>query len=201
MKIDWAVTIVAQAALAAVCCLSASAAMAENATTAANVSESLTGKWCFDDNARKLLQRTINISLPQRLPAQEFEEQAGAWHMYMDPAPFPGLPKGTTRLFIANAQVSIEPDGTVKIVQATAPWKELAPSSLPEGVGETEFFTVSFFQGQIAGLTGQRQLVFEVQLRSDGKDKLVVPEISLAFDGRNTETYPIDGGPLHLSRC
>jgi len=201
MKVDWSVTIVARATLVAACCLSVSSATAENATTAVNVSESLRGKWCFDNDARRLLQQTINISLPQRLPAQEFDQQAGVWHMYMDPAPFPGLPKGTTRLLITNALVSVAPDGTVKIVQTTAPWKELVPSSLPEGVNETEFFTVSFVQGRIGGLKGHRQLAFEVDLRFDGKDKLVVPQISLAFDGRDADAYPIDGGPLRLSRC
>jgi hypothetical protein len=121
--------------------------------------------------------------------------------MYMDPAPFPGLPKGTARLLIPSVHVSLDPSGTIKIVQTTAPWNDLVPSSSPEGVRETQFFTVSFFQGKIDGGMGRRQLAFEVDLRFSGKDKLVVTGMSLTFDAGRALTYASDGGPISLSRC
>jgi len=68
--------------------------MAGGATADPSISADLKGKWCFDDGARVSVQRTINISLPQRLPAQEFDDKAGIRHMYMEPVPMQGLHEG-----------------------------------------------------------------------------------------------------------
>jgi hypothetical protein len=181
--------------------LSVSSAMAGGATADPSISADLKGKWCFDDGARVSVQRTINISLPQQLPAQEFDDEAGIWHMYMDPAPFPGLPKGTARLLIPGVHVSPGPSGTIRIVQITAPWSDLVPSSWPERFRKTQFFTVSFFQGKIYDDIGRQQLAFEVDVRFEGRDKLVVTDISLTFDAGRALTSSSDGAPISLSRC
>jgi len=60
-----------------------------------SISADLKGKWCFDDGARVSVQRSINISLPQRLPAQEFDDEAGIRHMTWNRCPCRGCTRAT----------------------------------------------------------------------------------------------------------